>query len=181
MATPVLWKDVVGFEGLYIVSNFGEIRSVDHYVKCNSGKRLVKGRTLKPCDRGNGYPFVTMGKDGKQYNMSVHRVVAIAFLPNPNNLPEVNHKDTNTFNYSLDNLEWCDRKYNNNYSNRAYKAAVSKRKRILQIKNETVIRIWNSISEIERNTGISAGNISECCNGKRSTAGGYSWKFKEVA
>ena len=51
MATPVLWKDVVGFEGLYIVSNFGEIRSVDHYVKCNSGKRLVKGRTLKPCDR----------------------------------------------------------------------------------------------------------------------------------
>ena len=50
MATPVLWKDVVGFEGLYIVSNFGEIRSVDHYVRCNSGKRLVKGRTLKPCN-----------------------------------------------------------------------------------------------------------------------------------
>lgn len=181
MATPVLWKDVVGFEGLYIVSNQGEIRSVDHYVRCNSGMRLVKGRTLKPCDRGNGYPFVTMGKDGKQYNMSIHRVVAMAFLPNPYNLPEVNHKDTNTFNYSLDNLEWCDRQYNNNYFDRAYKAAREKRKRIVQIKNGIVVKIWNSISEIERNMKISAGNISECCNGRRNTAGGYSWKFEEVA
>ena len=56
MATPILWKDVVGFEGLYIVNCHGEIRSTDHYVKCNTGKRLVKGRVLKSCDRGNGYP-----------------------------------------------------------------------------------------------------------------------------
>jgi hypothetical protein len=180
MAIPEIWKDVVGFEGLYIVNCHGEIRSVDHYVKCNTGTRLVRGKTLKPCDRGNGYPFVTMGKDGKQYNMSIHRVIAIAFLPNPDRLPEVNHKDTDPSNYDLSNLEWCDRTYNNNYANRAYKVAQMKKKEIEQIKNGVVVKVWNSLSAIGRECGISTGNISECCNGRRNTAGGYMWKFKEA-
>lgn len=76
--------------------------------------------------------------------------------------------------------EWCDRKYNNNYSNRAYKAASKKHKKVEQIKDGVVIKIWNSLSEIGRKCGISIGNISECCNGKRETAGGYSWRFEEV-
>lgn len=174
-----IWKDVIGFEGLYIVNKHGEIRSVDHYVKCNTGRRLVKGKTIKPCDRGNGYPFVTMGKNGKQYNMSIHRVVAMAFLPNPENLPEVNHKDTNSFNFDLDNLEWCDRKYNNNYANRAYKSGEKRRRRVEQIKDGFVIRVWNSLSEIGKECKLSIGNISECCNGRRNSVGGYNWRFKE--
>ncbi len=175
-----LWKDVKGFEGLYMVSNRGEVKSIDHYVNCNKGKRLVKGRTLKPCDRGNGYPFVTMGRDGKQYNVSIHRAVAIAFIPNPQNLLEVNHKDTNPSNYDVDNLEWCNRTYNNNYANRPFKASMKQRKRIVQIDKNKEIKKWNSLSEIHKNLGISIGNISQCCTGKRNTAGGYSWKFEEV-
>ena len=196
MAIPVLWKDVVGFEGLYIVSNLGEIRSVDHYVRCNDGKRLVRGRTLKPCDRGNGYPFVTMGKDGKQYNMSVHRVVAIAFLPNPNNLPEVNHKDANTFNYSLDNLEWCDRKYNVNYGTAQARHSVTasdsfKRTGYYQQILEgflwkavakcgtdgNEIERYKSIKEASEKTGVFQGDISRCCKGIRKTCGGFKWMY----
>ena len=74
-----IWKDVVGFEGLYQVSDLGRARSLSHYVRCNKGRRHVKGKILKPVDRGNGYAFVTFGKDGKQYNISLHRKVAEAF------------------------------------------------------------------------------------------------------
>lgn len=175
-----IWKDVKGFEGLYMVSNYGRIKSIDHYVKCNSGRRLVRGKILKPCDRGNGYPFVTMGKGGKQYNVSIHRAVALAFIPNPDNLPEVNHKDTNPSNFDVNNLEWCDRTYNNNYAKRAFKAAQKKKKRIVQLDGDNIIKIWDSLSEIQKNMGFSAGNISYCCSGKRSTANGFSWKFEEV-
>lgn len=180
MATPEIWENVKGFESLYMVSNHGRVKSVDHYVKCNSGKRLVKGRILKPCDRGNGYPFVTVGKDGKQYNLSIHRAVAIAFIPNPDNLPEVNHKDTNPANANVSNLEWCNRTYNNNYDKRAFKAAKKKRKKIIQLDGNNVVKVWNSMSEIQKTLGFSIGNISSCCSGKRQFANGFSWKFVEV-
>ena len=104
-----IWKDAIGFEGLYQVSNFGRARSIAHEVNCNKGKRIVKGKLLKAVDRGNGYAFVTFGKDGKQYNISLHRMVASVFIPNPLNLPEVNHIDRNPMNARADNLEWCDR------------------------------------------------------------------------
>lgn len=174
-----VWKTIEGFEGLYEVSNTSKIRSVDHFVKCNSGKRLIKGKELKPCDRGNGYMFVTLGKDGKQYNMSLHRAVAQAFIPNPENLPEINHKDENPANNLLDNLEWCDRTYNNNYGTRTLRASISKNKKVCQIKNNIIVKIWDSFTSINKENGWSIGNISSCCNGKRKRAYGYEWRYTD--
>ena len=106
------WRPVVGYEGLYEVSNTGRVRSVDRYVKtCYGSYRLHKGKVLSPGIRPDGYLVVSL-----QYRMfRVHRIVAEAFLPNPDNLPQVNHKDEDKSNNRVDNLEWCDSKYNNNY------------------------------------------------------------------
>lgn len=171
------WRSVEGFEGLYEVSNYGRVRSVDHYVKCNSGRRLVKGRLLKICDRGNGYAFVTMGKDGRQYNISIHNAVAKAFIPNPNSLPEINHKDCNPMNPRMDNLEWCDREYNNQYDGRAWKSAKKKWKPVAQMLNGKEIDRFECLSRIHDIKGYSIGNISSCCNGKRTSAYGYEWRY----
>lgn len=106
------WRPVVGYEGLYEVSNTGRVRSVDRYVKtCYGSYRLHKGKVLSPGIRPDGYLVVSL-----QYRMfRVHRIVAEAFLPNPDNLPQVNHKDEDKSNNRVDNLEWCTAKYNNNY------------------------------------------------------------------
>ena len=106
------WRPVVGYEGLYEVSNTGRVRSVDRYVKtCYGSYRLHKGKVLSPGIRPDGYLVVSL-----QYRMfRVHRLVSEAFLPNPDNLPQVNHKDEDKSNNRVDNLEWCDSKYNNNY------------------------------------------------------------------
>lgn len=93
------WKDIIGFEGFYQVSNFGKVRN------------CVTGKILKPGLQGKGYYSVTLKRKGYK----VHRLVAIAFIPNPNNLPIVNHKDENKLNNNADNLEWCDNRYNCNY------------------------------------------------------------------
>lgn len=106
------WRPVVGYEGLYEVSNTGRVRSVDRYVKtCYGSYRLHKGKVLSPGIRPDGYLVVSL-----QYRMfRVHRLVAQAFLPNPDNLPQVNHRDENPGNNNVDNLEWCTAKYNNNF------------------------------------------------------------------
>lgn len=106
------WRPVIGYEGLYEVSSYGRVRSVDRYVKtCYGSYRLHKGKVLSPGIRPDGYLVVSL-----QYKMfRVHRIVAEAFLPNPDNLPQVNHKDEDKSNNRVDNLEWCDSKYNNNY------------------------------------------------------------------
>lgn len=175
-----IWKDAIGFEGLYQISNYGRARSISHAVNCNTGMRVVRGKILKPVDRGNGYAFVTFGKDGKQFNISLHRMVARIFIPNPLNLPEVNHIDRNPMNARADNLEWCDRKYNNNYAGRAWRSA---RKRIRAVSQYDLdgksIKRYLSLSEAAKASGVSAGNISNCCKKKRCTAGGYRWESEE--
>ena len=117
-----VWKDVPGYEGLYKVSNTGKVMSlqtVGLFGKNNNG-RLMTLRTDK-----FGYKFVFMSKDGKKKRGSVHRLVALAFIPNPDNLPQVNHKDEVRDNNNADNLEWCTVTYNNNYGNRRLKASNS--------------------------------------------------------
>lgn len=97
------WKDVVGFEGIYQVSSTGIVRRTDNnYIK-------------KPSESRNGYMFVDLNHKEKRKHGYIHRLVAEAFIPNPNNLPAVNHKDENKTNNNVDNLEWCTYKYNNNY------------------------------------------------------------------
>ncbi len=115
-----VWKDVVGYEGLYEVSSKGEVRSVSAYrpftVRNQTTQRYHSGKVLKPIFDGRGlYQQVTLSKEGVSRRFLIHRLVASAFIPNPNGLPEVNHKDENKTNNAIENLEWCDHKYNNNY------------------------------------------------------------------
>ena len=104
-AVPVVWKPVLGFEGLYRVSNLGKVRN-------KNGEILKQGikRTNGTC-----YKIVNLWKDGRYYKKYIHRLIAEAFIPNPNNLPMINHKDEDGTNNSIDNLEWCTREYNVNY------------------------------------------------------------------
>ena len=115
-----IWKPVKGFEGYYEVSNLGRVRSIDRVVvdTVRNCERLLKGKVLIQKDNGNGYKNVMFCKEHKIYNKYVHRLIAEAFLPNPDNLPQVNHKDEDKSNNRVDNLEWCTSFYNNEYGTR---------------------------------------------------------------
>ena len=111
-----IWRPVVGYEGLYEISSYGRVRSLDMYVKIGYGNdRLHKGKVLNPAKDTGGYLKVHLYCNGKQKTIDVHRLVAQAFLPNPDNLPQVNHKDEDKTNNNVTNLEFCTAKYNLSY------------------------------------------------------------------
>lgn len=172
-----IWKDIAGYENLYQVSNLGRVRSLDMYVNhWRGGKVLRKGRELNQCADGRGYNIVSLCKNKEKKTWRVHRLVAQAFIPNPDNLPCINHKDENKLNNCVDNLEWCDHKYNNNYGTRNERLS----KPVLQYtKDGKFIAEYPSIHEAERNTNIDDGSISRCCNGKYKHTGGFKWRYKE--
>ena len=107
------WKSIPGYEGLYEVSSYGRVRSVDRYDNRNCFR---KGKVLSPGIRLDGYLIINLCCNGKYKTISVHRLVALTFLPNPDNLPCVNHKDEDKTNNRVDNLEWCTQQYNLNYN-----------------------------------------------------------------
>lgn len=176
-----VWKDVVGYEGLYQVSNMGRVKSLSR-IGLN-GNRL-KERLLKPRPKAFGYLLVCLYKQGNCKNFLIHRLVAEAFIPNPNNYPQINHKDEVTYNNVVSNLEWCTCKYNINYGShneRANKSKVNGKgsKAVLQFDlNGNFIKEYPSTSEIGRQLNFVISNISRCCNGLRKTANGYIWKYK---
>lgn len=150
------WKKIDEFP-TYSVSNHGRIRNDI------TGNILIGGY-----DR-DGYRQVTICYDGKQYNRRVCRLVAIAFIPNPDNLPTVNHKDEDKENDYDYNLEWCTVGYNNNYGHRTSKT----RRKIQCIETG---RIFDGVRVAERNTGVAHANISKACK-KGCIAGGFHWKY----
>lgn len=133
-----IWKDIEGFEGLYQVSNLGNIKSLSRiYFSGNrhNTKKYVEEHILTPRKTKTGYCRVMFVKDGKKQDYYIHRIVALTFLQNPDNLPDVNHKDENKENNSVDNLEFCTRKYNCNYGDRNNKVSIANkeyRRRIAQ-------------------------------------------------
>lgn len=122
-----IWKDIKNYKGYYQASNFGRIRSVDRYIKQYNGysysTRIYRGKILKFTIGTRGYLKVVLQKQRKAKTYNVHRLVAETFIPNPKNLPQVNHKDENKLNNSIDNLEWCTSKYNINFGERNAKVA----------------------------------------------------------
>lgn len=170
------WKDIQGYEGLYQISNLGNVKS--NYVH----------RMLPHHDRGNGYFIVRLCKHGKHQYVQLHRLVAIAFVPNPNHFSIVNHKDCNPQNNYADNLEWCTQRYNLTYggriqkmlNNKSYQEAMHRfKKRVYQYDLEgTFLKCWDSAHDVQRALGYSASNINMCCLGKRKTANKYVWRYE---
>ena len=163
-----IWKDINGYEGLYQVSNFGRVKSLNY-------RRTGREEILTPQMNTNGYLTVQLWKNEKRKSCLVHRLVAMAFIPNPNNLPEVNHKDEDKTNNCVWNLEWCDCKYNINYGTRTEKTT----KTVLQLNKDTgeVIKEWPSANEVQRQLGYKQGAISMCCLGKCNQAYGFKWQY----
>lgn len=174
-----VWKNIKGFEGSYQVSNYGNVRGIDRILKDG---RFWKGRTLKPGSNGKGYLYVHFNLNGKNY--LIHRLVAEAFLPNPNNYPEVNHIDEDKSNNKVDNLEWCDHKYNNNYGSRNKRMLETRNrngknfKPVLQYTKDGIfIKYYKSIISAFEETGIGSPDITNCAKGNRKSAGGFIWKY----
>ena len=173
-----IWKDIKGYEGYYQVSNLGNVRSVERIVDYSDGiKRLRKGSILKAEKNRNGYLRITLSKSSKVKKMMIHRLVAQAFIPNPSNLPEINHKDEVKTNNRVGNLEWCSHLYNSRYGTRLKKLS----KTVIQLDLETkqIIAEYHSAREAGRYINGSQGNISSCCRGKLKTAYGYKWEYKK--
>lgn len=173
-----IWKPIKGYEGIYEVSSYGRVRSLDHL--SSLGER-VKGRVLKSHTAGRGYLSVGL-HNGKKKDFYIHRLVASAFIPNPDNLLQVNHKDEDKTNNHADNLEWCDLQYNHAYgTGRARRAeAFPGKKSVIQLDEQgNYIREYTSLEEAARNFSITKNNIRWCCEGKRKHAAGFKWKFKE--
>jgi len=185
-----IWKDVVGYEGFYEVSNFGSIRrlAIKHRRYC--ARKHEDPKTLTQW-KVNHYPTVSLNNGVKKQLLSVHRIVATAFIPNPNKLPEVNHKDETRDNNHVGNLEWCTRKYNINYGTCIARSVAHKDFKDIAIKSAMTqthgpvdqytldgkhVKTWISTNEPKRLLGYNQGHIWECCNGKRKQAHGYIWQ-----
>lgn len=158
-------------------SNLGRVRTKDRIVNSKNGRKYhIKGRVLKQQLNKSGYMRVAFSMSEKTVKLYVHRVIATSFLPNPNNYPEVNHKDNDTTNNRLDNLEWCTRKYNRQYREK-YGSASGRPVFAVNLKTGKVLR-FNSQSEAARQLGILVENINDVLKGKHYTAGGY-WFTEE--
>lgn len=170
----------------YEVSSTGEVRNI------KTGN-ILKGKYKR------GYKYVNLSYGKIKRTAQIHRLVALLFIPNPNNYPVVNHKDENPTNNSVENLEWCTQSYNLSYGNRTRKEIITKKilksvnapKTVIQLtKDREVVRVFPSIREASKCTGIPDTHISECCRRKVckdskgnlytvKSAGGYMWEFQE--
>lgn len=173
------WRDVVGFEGLYMVSSHGRVWSVRRQRE-SSGSMTGGFMLSNHIDKRNRVTNSLTAQGGKHKTAVTARLVAEAFIPNPDNLPQVNHKDENPLNNHVDNLEWCTAKYNCNYGTRTQRIVEKQRMNVLQytLRGEFV-KGYSSINEVARELKVDAGHISDVCNGKRRWAYGFFWRYAD--
>ena len=171
-----IWKDIEGYEGLYQVSNLGKVRSLNY-------NRTGKTRLLRPNPNENRYLKVSLCKNGKAKTYKVHRLVAQAFIPNPDGFPEINHIDEDQQNNRVDNLEWCDHIYNSNHGTRNKRISSTKlndQQKSKRVRCVETGEVYPSQSEAARQTGMNRSNIAQVCRGERKTVGGFHWEFAET-
>lgn len=171
-----IWKPIEGYNGRYEISSFGRIKS---YAQDKINGKIKNGnKTFK------GYlTIVLYNSNGEKETVPIHRLVAQAFIPNPNNYPQVNHIDENKENNHVENLEWCDNSYNVNYGTRNQRAAKSNECcpttscKIYSIDINGKIEYYDSIGEAERQTGLSHSNIVRTLKGRTHTCGKKQWFY----
>lgn len=157
-----IWKEIPGSGGKYQISNYGNVYS------------LINNVQLKGVNNGNGYLRVKLN----ERLFYIHRLVAMAFIPNPKGYKEINHKDENKLNNNADNLEWCSHKYNMKFGTRNKRAIDNTKKSVIQYTmSSKYVCSYNSIVEAAGKMSISKGNIVSVLKGNRKSAGGYKWKY----
>lgn len=190
------YKDILGYENLYIIYKNGIIKSLDRYIekKYKNGKvskNFIKGRIIKDSINNKGYHIVHLTKNNVSKTYLVSRLVAQAFIPNPNNLPEVDHKDENKDNNCVSNLRWCTRQFNNTRGIQSRegreKTSEFRMKKIgMYDKKNNLLKVYKGLRIAEREIGIDNRNICRCCklniNQKgrvknNHTCGGYIWRY----
>lgn len=162
------WRDIVGYEGLYQVSNLGRVKSL----------WFNKERIMKPAINSAGYYSLVLHNHGIKTSHLVHRLVAKAFLPNNYNYPIINHIDENKINNITINLEWCDVNYNNNHGSRNHKISIALAKKVIGISldgKSTIIA--NSACELD-SMGFDHSSIAKCCRGIRKLHKGFTWRYE---
>lgn len=180
-----IWKDIIGYEGYYQISSFGRVRSLKRIIiDKNNNKHTINEKILKPHKSIQGYLTVSLLKIRNNKRIRIHRLVALHFIENINNYSQVNHKDFNRENNNVDNLEWMTPSQNVKYSwdNGRYgdsklitKEANKKcSKKVLCVDLNTV---FESARKASREFNIAISSISQCCNKKRKSAGGYKWQY----
>ena len=189
-----IWKDIEGYEGIYQVSNLGRVRSLDRIVPAacalSKGNQVVnylrKGKILTDYWSGPKscrYKSVALSKDDKPKNFRVHRLVARAFVQNPNNKPEVNHIDEDKSNNRADNLEWVTRIENERHGTKIKRGVLNRDRKAVEALDEygNVVGTYDCITDAAKGIGISISTIWQVCNKIRNckTAGGYRWRYKE--
>lgn len=169
-----IWKDIQGYEGLYQISSFGRVKSFHKWKRASCTEEYI----LNPTTAENDYANVTLYKNNRRKKFLVHRLVAEAFIPNPGNMPHINHKDENKLNNNVDNLEWCTPLYNNRYGTAKFRAIMTKGKPVEQYMiNDQWLATYANISVASELSGVPHKEIYQCAAGRLHSAGGFVWKY----
>lgn len=171
-----IWKDIKGYEGLYQVSNLGNIRGIDRVIGYRKNRtRKWVGEIKKPTIRKNGYLKITLYKDGKGKTREVQRIVAETFIDNPKNVQQVNHINGIKTDNKVENLEWVTPRENDLHRIHVLKKGLKKVKQY-DLKGN-YIQTFDSVAEASKQTGTNQHSISNVACGRRNKAGGYIWKY----
>lgn len=182
------WKDVAGFEGIYMVSSFGRVLSLERYVESGNSIKTINKNILSGSITPNNYIQYKLWKGNKETHMYAHKLVALAFIPNINNYPCVEHIDANSMNNKVGNLRWCTHLMNNNnpITRERYNNTISKNPEMckwtpkevvrINIKNRNDIKYYKTVGSTKED-GFNPSQVSAVCLGNRRSHKGYDWMY----